>query len=226
MKRKPPSTVSLAALCGIVVAITVYGTALVGAVLTRGASASSVPAQDFAAQATVLVSDDLGHGSGVVIARGLVLTAAHVVGQKDKMKVTLATGVEKDAAVLWASKNPDVALLAVATDDVIPAVISCAQPTRGESVFTFGYPMIAKKVMAWGHVASNVLFSADGITGTMLDMTIVPGNSGGGVWDEQGHLVGLADAVMLVPIGFTPSITGLSVMVPGPAICKVLGRVA
>src|SRR5690242_10636639 len=41
----------------------------------------------FAEQATVLVSDDTGHGSGTVIAPGVVLTAGHVVGDRRSMKI-------------------------------------------------------------------------------------------------------------------------------------------
>lgn len=184
--------------------------------------------EDFAAQATVRVDVDGGHGSGVVIAKNRVLTAAHVVADTKHVRVLLSDGTERDANVLWVSHDsmPDTALLDVPTGDIQPATLDCAEPTRGEAVYSFGYPLTAEQVMTWGKVASSVPYSSEAKWAYVLDMTIVPGNSGGGIWGPDGRLVGLADAVLVVPgpLGLSGSITGLSVMVGGPDICGMVTR--
>lgn len=184
--------------------------------------------EDFAAQATVRVDVDAGHGSGVVIAKNRVLTAAHVVADAKHVSVLLSDGTKHDANVLWVSTDamPDTALLDVPTGDIQPATLDCAEPTRGEPVFSYGYPLTADKVMTWGKVASSVPYSSEAKWAYVLDLTVAPGNSGGGIWGPDGRLVGLTDAVLIVPgpMGLTASLTGLSAMVGGPDLCGMVTR--
>lgn len=184
--------------------------------------------ENFAAQATVRVDTEEGHGSGVVVAQNRVLTAAHVVADAKHVRVKLSDGTERDANVLWAATDsmPDTALLDVPTGDIQPAVFDCAEPTRGEPVYSFGYPLNAEQVMTWGKVASSVPYSTEAKWAYVLDLTVAPGNSGGGIWGPDGRLVGIAEAVLVVPgpLGLPGSITGLSIMVGGPDICGMVPR--
>ena len=192
-------------------------------------SFSGMGNETFAAQATVMVSDDEGHGSGVVIARGLVLTAAHVVGTNPSMKITLSTGSQKIGHILWTGRDHhDIALIEVDTDAVTPARIDCRRLKMGGAVFTFGHPVNVRNVVTWGRIASDTVVDNDeaAVGSVLMDMTVLPGNSGGGVWESDGRLVGLADAVLAVPSGFGASLTGLSVMVSSPVLCLLLGRIA
>lgn len=182
-----------------------------------------------AARATVWVGNDDGHGSGVVIAPNRVITAGHVVGDNTTMQIKLSTGEKKLGHVVWIGKGSgnDLALIEVDTGNIRPGRVACNDTHRGERVFSFGYPLWAQEVMTWGRVASDrhVVDEQTGIRATLLDMTIVPGNSGGGIWTENGELVGLAEAVMVVPLNaFSASLSGLSLMTPSTAICKLLGR--
>lgn len=181
--------------------------------------------------ATALVGDEHEHGTGVVIGFGTILTAGHVAAGHKDMKVTLL-GKEQTAHVLWVGQNGlDLAILSADTRDVLPVKINCKRPLRGDRVYTFGYPLIAKHAMTWGRVSSDDDLPVQYVpTGSvLLDMTVAPGNSGGGVFNDDDELVGIVDAILiapmpLAPFGVAPDITGLSTMIGSPTICQALGR--
>lgn len=190
-------------------------------------------AETTAVQATALVADTEGHGTGVVVGPNLLITAAHVVGTNNSVEITFANGRLATGRVLWSGRpGHDVALVEVTTGNIAPAQVQCRKPSMGERIFTHGYPSGASKVTAWGRVASDVSPAGANIPegAVMLDLTVIPGDSGGGVWNEHGELIGLVDAVITMPMPVIPfgtgvSLTGLSVMVGGPELCKLLGRI-
>lgn len=190
-----------------------------GACATQGINDYSTAS--FAQQATVLLSDNEGLGSGVVIAPGHVLTVAHVVGNNATINVTLSTGEKKTGRILWTmADDNDIALVAVDTTSVKPAEMNCARAPMGTPVFSLGHPLGLRNVATWGRVASDTDGSKALQTNgaIFLDLTLLPGNSGGGVWDRDGKVVGLADAALNVGKSFT----GLTVMVGAPTICAAL----
>lgn len=195
--------------------------------VTLYASACVPVANDYGAGSSVLIKLDDSHGSGVVIAPGRVLTAGHVVDGADTVKVTLPNGHTQIAHVLWhPAPGRDVALLSLDTEGTRPAEIDCRPTHIGETVQAYGFPLKATHVATWGRVASNDAYTyGEANAGSVvLDLVLVPGNSGGGIFNAEGRLVGIADAVLAVPTGFASLITGLSIMIGSPAICEMLGR--
>lgn len=191
-------------------------------------SSTSSDPEAHAAQATVYVAvDDNGsHGSGVVIAPGVVLTNQHVVDKLDKLMIEFPNGDKREGKVAWKGVNShDLAVLLVDTGDVRPAALDCAVPKVGQQVYAHGHPMFLRSITTWGKVASLPLTKDDGLVdATILDLTITSGNSGGGVWSGK-KLVGISTAVIARGSAFgAPVQTGHSVMIPASAICRVLGR--
>jgi S1-C subfamily serine protease len=201
---------------------------------TRGAIEASSPTisqEQQAAASTVLVEVKNGHGTGVVIADGLVLTNNHVIDKSEKdINVVRADGQKHKAAVLWKGQGGhDLALLSVNTGNAKSAAIDCAAQAPGTQVFTHGNPMSLRNITTWGRVSGKADNADDEIvSATVLDLTLTSGNSGGGIWTKTSwgdpHLVGLATAVVIKPIGFGATQTGLSVMIPSTVICRLLGR--
>lgn len=184
-----------------------------------------------AADATVLVETSTGHGSGVVVANGLVITNAHVVGDDFKKPVLVSRNGEnkKQGFVLWKGVEPyDLALVRVETPGARPAAIDCSPSEVGRSVFAHGHPMRFRNVTTWGKVAAkSTEDEADVVDAQLLDLTVTSGNSGGGVWaSELGKpvLVGIATAIVVKQLGFGATQTGHSVMVPASALCRALAR--
>lgn len=173
--------------------------------------------------ATVKVETATGHGSGVHIGGGLILTAAHVVSKQDTATIK-TTDDTRGAEVLWASTAYDVALLSTSEADLQALQLSCDTPAVGTPVIAYGNPLAMEFVRTAGQVIGPV-GSALGIPGAYpVDMTIIPGMSGGPVVAD-GQVVGISMAVMTYPVGFGSQLTGIGMVVSGEAICSLMGRV-
>lgn len=173
--------------------------------------------------ATVKIHTDTGHGSGVHIGQGLILTAAHVVSKQDTATIR-TTNDTRGAEVLWISQAYDVALLTTTDKDMQAFPLSCDTPAVGTQVVAYGNPLAMEFVRTAGQVIGPV-GSALGIPGAYpVDMTILPGMSGGPIV-AGGEVVGISVAVMSYP-SIVPQLTGIGLVVSGEAICSLMGRSA
>lgn len=135
-------------------------------------------------------------GSGVVVAPGLVATNAHVA------KGALGLTVQQGSAV-WPvvrvriDRQRDVCLLTVPGLTVPPAELAPEPSEPGQAVVAIGYPSGQGPVVSPGrlrgiwHYGEGRLLQSDALT--------LPGSSGGGLFDEEGRLLGLTTMT------FTPS---------------------
>jgi S1-C subfamily serine protease len=183
------------------------------------------------APSNLLLSDKDGHGSGVYIGGGFVLTAAHVPGEEKTMDAKAEDGSTRTATVLWSNHLYDVALMHI--DDgshfeVSP--LSCAPTVVGQHVRSFGNPSDLEFVWTSGEVIGEPrkIFEA-WAEAVPVDMTIIPGQSGGGVLDDDGQVVGIAVGVMTADMQtgygmYSTSVTGIGYIVPSTTICMLLAR--
>lgn len=148
---------------------------------------------------TVKVSDLFGHGSGTIISKDLVVTAAHVVGTDKELDVEFYDGTKIHAIVEWVDDKSDAALLRLTSPAKYAAIIDCKPLEIGERVFTLGNPGIARFVLTEGIVAGTDLLGAqkaqmpDGMPAKFEPMVTVSinweaGDSGAGVFDMKGRL--------------------------------------
>ena len=169
------------------------------------------------------------HGSGVIVGARLVLTAAHTV-HDSSASVVFANGREISSAVLWRGEGEyDLALLLLAEPAPhAPATLGCRDPSVGEELVGAGFPMRGGWTGAWGRAASPAPYGSDRVH-RIVAMPVVPGMSGGPVFDRRGRVVGLMVALMAMPLPGVmgqpvPSATGLGFIVPGETICLGLAR--
>jgi len=156
----------------------------------------------------------LGQGSGVVIdPSGLALTNWHVVSaaldgivpRSDHLvEVTLPTGEKLAAQVLSASRDDDLALLALQLapgQTVTPVVLGDSDALEvGQPVIAFGNPLGLSNSVSLGVVSRKSidvmiqgrLREYEGMV--MVDAAINPGNSGGPLLDREARLVGINSA--------------------------------
>lgn len=163
--------------------------------------------------ATVKVIPDVGHGSGVHIGGGYILTAAHVVTSRN-IELKLDDGSHQPAHVLWTSPFHDVALL-LTDPSMGHAPLRCDIPVPGADIKLSGNPIDLEFISTFGRVAGEM----SGVT-VPVSATIVMGMSGGPVFDNRDRVVGISVAVT-VAFG---SLTGIGHIVPGRIICELLGR--
>lgn len=166
-----------------------------------------------------------GHGSGVHIGNGYIVTAAHVLGDTGSVKLKSSAGDTQSGSVLWANKTYDIALVrAERPARLAAAKLACRDATVGETVTAEGNPATLEFVTAYGAVAGAPREMGPWKSAFVVDGTIVMGMSGGGVFDAKGNVVGIAVGVMSVPVGFGASLTGFGAVVPSSVVCALLAR--
>jgi S1-C subfamily serine protease len=153
-------------------------------------------------------ASESGHsvGTGVVIVdRGLILTALHVVNGASHLRVSFADGTESDAFVVSRQPENDLAVLQARTlpDDLQPATMeSSAGLAPGDEVIAVGFPFgIGPSVSAGVVSGLDREFRSPGggrvITHLIqFDAAANPGNSGGPLVTMSGHVVGIVTAIM------------------------------
>ncbi len=160
-----------------------------------------------------------GHGSAVHIGGGYILTAAHVaVHGGDKVDIKTDDGKDGTAEVIWAAKAYDVALLRTETK-LESSNISCRSYPVGSHVRAKGNPGDVDFFSSWGRIGGAREPDEHWKSVISVDITPLPGMSGGGLFDSNGMLIGILVGVMVmgapVPIGY---------VVPSTAFCGMLGR--
>ena len=140
-----------------------------------------------------------GTGTGFFVTRdGYILTCYHVVEKAGSIRIIVGDKTYAADIEQVDSRN-DLALLKIS--GVFPAL--AFSPTRsaklGESIFTIGYP---NPVMQ-GHNAKFTRGEINGLTGYrddprlyQISAPVQPGNSGGALVDEKGHVVGVVVAIL------------------------------
>ena len=197
---------------------------LAAAIYYFSPTAASVPA----ASSTVLISAGTGQGTGVHIGRGYVVTAAHVVtGAGPEFKVTDSAGAEHARTVLWTNTEYDLALLRVEGHAGLgQATVRCSPVIApGQRITATGNPINLSFITVRGYIASDVARRGAWKQLFVVDMAVVPGMSGGPVFDDGGSVIGIMVGVASVTTNPTSvSLVGLGYVVPSSAICDLLAR--
>lgn len=136
-------------------------------------------------------------GSGVVLGDGrFVLTAAHVIGRAEAIRVRTADGAVVDAGLLAADAFSDLALLQL--DLPLPALTLAGDPDVGDEVCAVGNAF-GLGVSATCGVVSATRKSGVGFNAVedfiQTDAAVNPGASGGALVDAEGKVVGILSAI-------------------------------
>lgn len=141
-------------------------------------------------------------GSGVIISPdGYIVTNNHVISGATKVYVTLANGESYDATIIGSDDFTDLGLIKIEATGLTAAQFGNSESIRkGDTAIIIGNPLGYLD----GSVSSGII-SAMGRTldfsdGTTLhnliqtDAAVNPGNSGGGLFDSHGALIGIVCA--------------------------------
>lgn len=141
-------------------------------------------------------SGDVRAGTGLLIAPEWLLTCAHVI--KDMTVNEMQTFGDKQFKIvhLLAHSTIDIGLIEITPS--IPDLTGLAfrDPVVAETVFTVGYPRIPLSqepalVMHRGEITSSEIRTFDGQSLFLYSAIARPGNSGGPIIGESGHVVGI-----------------------------------
>ena len=144
-----------------------------------------------------------GAGSGVIISSdGYILTCAHVVDGASTITVTIG---DKDytATLVGEDTTSDIAVIKIDADGLTPATVGDSDGLKvGQSVMAVGNPLGELGGTVTGGMISalnrSVTIQGTNSTNTMsliqMDASVSPGNSGGGLFNMNGELVGIVNA--------------------------------
>ncbi len=142
-----------------------------------------------------------GAGSGVIISQdGYILTCAHVVSGATSVKVQLnGSDASYDATVVGQDSTSDIAVLKIDATGLTPAVIGDSDALAvGEVAVAVGNPLgTLSNTVTDGIVSAlnrQVTVQNNDMTLIQTDASISPGNSGGGLFNANGELIGIVNA--------------------------------
>lgn len=175
------------------------------------------------AGSVVKIINGPGHGSGVHIGNGYILTAAHVTKGAESVEVLSDDGKTTKAEILWSSSAYDVTLLR-ADIKAKASPLSCREPYEGEAIRASGNPYDQKFVSASGHVAGAASEYSPWKRVFVVGTTMVHGMSGGPTFDARGNVIGINVGVMVVSVGMASYVASFGYIVPSSSICGLMGR--
>ena len=144
-----------------------------------------------------------GAGSGVIISSdGYILTCAHVVSGASNITVSIG---DKDypATLVGEDTTSDIAVVKVDATGLTPATVGDSDNLKvGESVMAVGNPLGELGGTVTSGIVSalnrSVSIQSSSSVNTMsliqMDASVSPGNSGGGLFNMNGELVGIVNA--------------------------------
>ena len=176
------------------------------------------------APSVVEVTTDVGQGSGVIVKpQSLIITNAHVVGSAKRVEVTTSSGASMSAEVLVSDEFQDLAVLRPAGNPGPGVAIvdeSVGPPNIGSSVFAIGSPFGLQNTVTAGVVSA--FRGEQGRPLIQFDAPVNPGNSGGGLFDLEGRLVGIPTAIRSPIRGNV----GIAFAVPSSRVRAILAQVS
>lgn len=156
-----------------------------------------------------------GAGSGVIISEnGYILTCAHVISGANSIQVTTSDGVVYTATVVGSYEDGDIAVLKIEAEGLQTAVLGDSDKIQlAETLYAVGNPggtlsgsitdgiisatsrtisiSIENEVGPYGLGINNRIVSLDVL---QTNAAVSPGNSGGGLFNAQGELIGIVNA--------------------------------
>lgn len=141
-----------------------------------------------------------GSGSGIILSSdGYIVTCAHVVEGATRVTVFLNDDTAYEATLVGTDSRFDLAVLKVEATGLTPATLGDSDMlTVGEEAIAIGNPLGELRGTATSGIisAANREVTVENRVMTLLqtDAAISPGNSGGGLFNASGSLIGIVNA--------------------------------
>lgn len=140
-----------------------------------------------------------GAGSGVIYTEdGYIITNNHVVEGAEQITVKLNDGTTYNATLVGADSQSDIAVIKIDATGLTPAVLGDSDTIAiGETAIAVGNPSNLGVTSTDGIISAlNRSVTVEGNTMNLIQTSaaISPGNSGGGLFNSRGELIGIVNA--------------------------------
>lgn len=139
-------------------------------------------------------------GSGVILSQnGYIVTNNHVIEDASEIIVRTADGREFPAQVVGADPRTDLAVIKIDATELVPTVFADSDAVRvGQTAVAIGNPLgeLGGTVTHGIVSARDREITIEGQTMTLMQTSaaVNPGNSGGGLFNVHGELIGVVNA--------------------------------
>lgn len=167
-----------------------------------------------------------GAGSGVILsADGYIVTNFHVIDGASSITIRLTDGTEYSATLIGTDEQTDLAVLKIEAEALTPAVFADSDNIQvGDLAVAIGNPLGE----LGGTVTSGIIsaldreITIDNQTMTLLQTSaaVNPGNSGGGLFNADGNLVGIVNAK-----SSGTGIEGLAFAIPSNTVTEIVSQI-
>lgn len=145
-----------------------------------------------------------GLGSGFIFDEaGYILTNHHVIGDAQRILVTLANGQSSEGRIIGALRSSDIGVIKIEAKGLTVAELGDSDKLRvGQRVFAIGNPfgLQGGPTVTSGVISAvnRTIQSEEGVFHNLVqtDAAINPGNSGGPLIDTEGKVVAICTAII------------------------------
>ena len=156
--------------------------------------------------------------SGVVVGEHLILTAAHCLMRCEEPTVMIRiAGVGTDAAPLRCDVENDIGLIRTERRLPNPRWLASTPAVVGDLVYTVGNPILPGGISI-GLVSMGLVSGHDG-NQMVLGLFVMPGSSGGAVYNSKGQVVGVVVSMIMTVMG---PVVGVAYATPLGPIRKLI----
>jgi len=160
---------------------------------------------------TVAILGDTGFGSGVVVSRdGYIITNFHVIENQGSFAIGFPDrSLSNNARLVAQQPDRDLALLKIDATELIPVQLGDASQVRqGETIVVIGHPeglidTVSSGILTGFETSGTGMFDfadnplQDGTRLFQTDAAASSGNSGGGMFNDRGELIGIMTSQFL-----------------------------
>ena len=141
-----------------------------------------------------------GAGSGVIVSSdGYIITNNHVIDGARRITVLLRNGNEYEATLIGRDSKSDLAVIKINTSELQPAIYGNSDSLLiGELAVAIGNPLgqlggsVTEGIIS--ALSRNIDIDGEMMTLLQTSAAVNPGNSGGGLFNCHGELIGVVNA--------------------------------
>ncbi len=141
-----------------------------------------------------------GAGSGVIIKdNGYIATNYHVIDGANKVQVTLHNGDSYEAKIIGSDADNDIAVIKIDAKNLTTATVGDSSTVSvGDLAVAIGNPLGQLGGTATTGIVSaldrNLTIEGTSLTLMQTDAAVNGGNSGGGLFNNRGELIGIVES--------------------------------